>query len=78
MTRQIDVRPAAAGWAVHLDDGGALAFAGGGAAEDAARKLAARYAALGQGVEIRIWLRDGALAGRFYAPPSPNHEAVAA
>ena len=79
MTRMISVRPAPAGWAVQIDDAtGALAFRAGGQAEAAARKLAQRFAAMGEGAEVRIYMRDGALAGRFYAPPAQALEPAAA
>ena len=79
MTRMISVRPGPSGWAVQIDDAnGALAFRAGGQAEAAARKLAQRFADMGEGAEIQIYLRDGALAGRFYAPPAQALEPVAA
>ena len=40
-------------------------FEAGGRAEAAARSLAARYAQAGRPTEVNIFLRDGALAGRF-------------
>lgn len=68
--RSISVRSKACGWGVHIDDGaGALTFETGAQAEAAARKLAARYAALGEAAEIQIYLRDGSLAARLQAAP---------
>lgn len=80
--RSISVRPCPGGWGVHVDGGaGGLAFRSGAQAETAARKLAARYAALGQVAEIRIFLKDGSLAARLTAAPwapAPRAEPVAA
>jgi xanthine/CO dehydrogenase XdhC/CoxF family maturation factor len=43
-------------------------FTGGGKAEDAARDLASRVAREGRSAELKIYLRDGSLAGAFHYP----------
>jgi hypothetical protein len=69
MALQISVAPAGDGWAVRSDAfENTLMFEAGGRAEAAARSLAARYAQAGLPAEVRIFLRDGALAGRFMHP----------
>jgi hypothetical protein len=45
-----------------------MLFAAGAKPEPAARDLARRYAARGESAEVSIFLRDGALAGRFLHP----------
>jgi hypothetical protein len=58
--------PAGDGWAVRsnaLDND--LTFEAGAHAEAAARALADDYAEAGRHAEVRIFLRGGALAGRF-------------
>jgi hypothetical protein len=47
-----------------------MLFTAGAKAEAAARDLARRYADRGQSAEVSIFLRDGALAGRFLHPAS--------
>jgi hypothetical protein len=69
MALLISVAPAGDGWAVRseaLDT--ELTFDRGARAEAAARALADRYADAGRHAEVRIFLRDGALAGRFLHP----------
>lgn len=64
MALLISVTPAAEGWAVQSDAVAQEAlFASGGQAERAARTLARRKASEGRAAEVRIYLRDGALAG---------------
>ncbi len=64
--RQIGVRPFAHGWAVSGDSfDNPQVFRSGSRAEDAARSLAARFAHAGYPSEITIFLRDGAIGGRF-------------
>ncbi len=66
MALQISVSPVGDGWSVRSDAfDNPLIFEAGGRAEAAARALAARYAEAGRDAEVRIFLRDGALAGRF-------------
>lgn len=66
MALQISVAPAANGWVVRSEAfDNELMFEAGGRAEAAARSLATRYAQAGRPTEVNIFLRDGALAGRF-------------
>jgi hypothetical protein len=78
MALVISVTPAGEGWAVRSDafeeD---LTFDRGARAEAAARALADRYAEAGAYAEVEIYLRDGALAGRFVHSPRDNDLAVA-
>lgn len=73
MAQVISVAPTSGGWMVRAELMDApMAFVSGAKAEAAARRLAARLARDGEPVEVEIYLRDGALAGRFIAaPPSP-------
>lgn len=69
MALLISVAPSEAGWSVQSDILAEAEFhASGARAESAARALAARTAEAGRGAEVRIFLRDGALAGRFLHP----------
>lgn len=69
MALLISVTPAGEGWAVHADVlDQPLAFARGGRAEQAARAMAGQYAQAGHNAEVRIFLKDGALAGRILHP----------
>ena len=74
----ISVAPAGEGWAVRSDlldtD---LTFEQGGRAEAAARALADRYAQSGRSAEVRIFLRDRTLAGRFAHPAAEAPVAMA-
>jgi hypothetical protein len=73
MALLISVSPAGEGWAVRSDALEAeLTFRGGARAEAAARALAEEFADAGRTAEVRIFLRDGALAGSF------THEAQGA
>jgi hypothetical protein len=66
MVSVIVVEPFAQGWAVRqpsIDN--SQVFVSGAKAEDAARRLGARLAGAGLAAEIRVYLRNGALAGRF-------------
>lgn len=69
MVKLIYVEPLAEGWALRQ---AAVAnpqvFVSGAKAEDAALRLGARLAAAGDATEIRIYLRDGVLGGRFLCP----------
>jgi len=66
MIETICVEPLAGGWAVRQ---GAVEnpqlFISGAKAEDAAMRLGASLAKAGEATEIRVYLRDGSLAGRF-------------
>ena len=69
MALQISVAPAGEGWTVHSDvlhDD--LTFDQGARAEQAARTLADSWARSGRPAEVRIFLRDGALAGKLIYP----------
>jgi hypothetical protein len=69
MALKISVVPLGDGWAVRSPSfENEMLFAAGAKAEAAARDLAYRYAARGQSAEVAIFLRDGALAGRFLHP----------
>lgn len=75
MALLIDVTPAGEGWAVRSDIlETALTFDRGGHAEAAARALASRYADAGHGAEVRIFLKDGVLAGRYLHPAGGQPE----
>jgi hypothetical protein len=66
MALQILVSPIGDGWSVRSEAfDNPLIFEAGGRAEAAARSLAARFAESGRATEVQIFLRDGALAGRF-------------
>ena len=78
MALLISVGPAGDGWAVRsdvLDED--LVFDAGGPAERAARALASEHAAGGGQAEVQIFLRDGALAGRFLHPAQGEPMALA-
>ena len=66
MGRFISVRPSSLGW---IMEGDAFAnrpiFRSGAEAERCARRLAQRYASIGETAEVRIYLRDGSLAGCY-------------
>jgi hypothetical protein len=66
----ITVSPIPGGWRVACE--GRVQdqlFQGGACAEAAARQLGGAIASSGGAVEIRIFLRDGSLAGRFICAP---------
>jgi hypothetical protein len=65
MTHIISVKPVGDGWCVQSEgfEGGMMFFSGA-KAEAAARRLAETIAKSGRSSEIRIFLRDGALAGQ--------------
>jgi hypothetical protein len=69
MVRVIVVEPFAQGWAVRQSaaDNSQL-FVSGAKAEDAAMRLGERLAGAGEATEIQVYLRGGALAGRFLCP----------
>jgi hypothetical protein len=69
MALKISVVPLGDGWSVR--SGGFendMLFTAGAKAEAAARDLARRVAGNGRTAEVAIYLRDGALAGRFLHP----------
>ncbi len=69
MTRVISVKPAGDGWSVQSDAfDSEMMFLSGAKAEAAARRLARTLSKSGQHAEICIFLRDGALAGKFSVP----------
>ena len=79
MALKITVVPAGDGWAVRASGvDNDMLFQAGAKAEAAARDLARRYAAGGVSAEVAIFLRDGALAGRFLHPAPSVHEAIPA
>jgi hypothetical protein len=70
MSFTISITPAQHGWTLQGDTLEAgMMFLSGAAAESAARTLALSYARVGRETEIRIFLRDGSLAGRFVCGP---------
>jgi len=79
MALKISVVPLGDGWAVRSPSfENEMLFAAGAKAEAAARALALRYAARGQSAEVAIFLRDGALAGRFLHPAAPGLMSISA
>ena len=71
MTSIISVKPMGDGWSVQADTlESEMVFLSGAKAEAAARRLAGAWAKSGESSEIHIFLRDGALAGRFTVPAS--------
>jgi hypothetical protein len=69
MTRVISVKPFGEGWTVQSDAfDSEMMFLSGAKAEAAARRLAKTLSYSGQSAEIRIFLRDGALAGQLSVP----------
>ena len=69
MVQVIVVEPFAAGWAVRQPSvDNSQIFNSGAKAEDAARMLGMRLAEAGTPAEIQVYLRDGALAGKFVLP----------
>ena len=73
----IYVEPMAEGWAVRQDlvDNHQV-FSSGAKAEDAALRLAVRLAKAGQPSEVQVYLRGGALGGRFACPASDAIDAA--
>lgn len=73
MIRVIVVEPLAHGWAVRQPQvDNSQVFTSGAKAEAAARRLGARLADAGETTEIRVYLRNGALGGRFVCPAFQN------
>ena len=78
MALLISVLPIGDGWTVRSDKlDNDLIFKAGARAEAAARALAQRLAAAGADAEVRIFLRDGALAGAFSHPAQRDDLALA-
>jgi hypothetical protein len=70
MSRTISVKPVGDGWSVQSNAfDGEMMFLSGAKAEAAARRLARTLSKAGEHAEIHIFLRDGAVAGRFSVPP---------
>lgn len=70
MSLMIRITAAQDGWRVEgdtLENG--MMFLSGAEAEHAARALAQRYSDAGRPTEIEVFLRDGALAGRYVSVP---------
>ncbi len=69
MALQISVAPAGDRWTVRADSlEDDLTFDAGGRAEAVARDLAHDAARAGRPAEVRIFLKDGALAGKLVYP----------
>ena len=69
MVDVITVSPADTGWAVKSSSvENPMMFLSGAKAEASARRLAANITMSGVPAEIRIFTRDGALAGRYACP----------
>jgi hypothetical protein len=78
MALRIIVVPIGDGWAIRSPSfENDMLFNAGAKAESAARDLARRYAALGESAEVAIFLRDGALAGRFLHPATAQAQEAA-
>ena len=72
MTRIISVQPFGDGWSVRSDAfDSEMMFLSGAKAEAAARRLAGKLARGGESAEVRIYLRDGQLAGSFVKTARP-------
>ncbi len=72
MSRLICVKPVGEGWSVESDAfDSEMMFLSGAKAEAAARRLAKTLAKSGEDSEIRIFLRDGVLAGQFAVAAQP-------
>jgi hypothetical protein len=69
MVNTISVEPLAGGWAVrHPHAANPQVFVSGARAEEAALRLGGRLAKAGQASEVVVYLRGGALGGRFTCP----------
>ena len=72
MTQIISVQPFGDGWSVRSDAfDSEMMFLSGAKAEAAARRLAGKLARGGESAEVRIYLRDGQLAGSFVKTARP-------
>jgi len=66
MVHVISVEPLTVGWAVREESmENAQLFISGAKAEEAACRLGAQLSRAGAHAEVRVWLRGGALGGRF-------------
>ena len=72
MIEVITVAPEKDGWTVAHDGEDSQRFMSGATAEAIARQLGQAIARGGRPAEVRIFLRDGSLAGRFVCPPVAN------
>lgn len=68
----LTVEPLDFGWSLKVSGLCEMLFRSGAAAEAAARRLATRLAMAGEPAKLVLRLRDGSIAGRFLAPPSPS------
>ena len=69
MIRLISVTPVGDGWTVAVEPfDNEMMFLSGAKAESAARRMGRTLAKSGVTADIRIFLRDGALAARFVCP----------
>lgn len=74
MVQLVIVEPVGGAWLVRADAiGFSEHFQNGRDAELAAKALATKIEASGSAAEIEIFLRGGALAGRFVWPPTPRN-----
>ena len=70
----LSVRPKAAGWVVEADlPGFPQTHNSGARAEQAALRCAEQQADAGRPTEVRVFLRDGSLGGRFLVC-APDHK----
>ncbi len=76
MTQVIIVAATEGGWLVQRGMAEPWMFESGAQAEWSARKLGEALAEGGEPAEIRIQLRDGALAGRFLCSPAARAPAA--
>ncbi len=72
MIEVITVAPEQDGWMVAHDGASQQRFQSGATAEAIARQLGQAIARGGRAAEVRIFLRDGSLAGRFLCPVTSN------
>ena len=70
MTLIVTVKSLPTGWQVESDGHETLVFRTGAAAERAAKRLSTALAAAGHASEIRIYLRNGKMGGRFVCAAS--------
>lgn len=74
MALKISVGPAGDGWVVRSPTfDNEMLFRAGAKAEAAAHELAKQLARAGRAAEVEVFLRDGALAGRFSHPAATAH-----
>lgn len=75
MLQNIVVEPSGTGWTVNVRGlVNQMFFASGQSAETVARHLATRLADVGEGVEVEIRIRGGAVAGRYFCFPHAANE----